>query len=309
MKTRPNPHVARPLTGDHGVQFYASDDDLALRLADYVCEGLEDGDGILAVLTNAHRADLLAVLHQRGCGAEAAIQRGRFKLMDAAEAVSSFFSSGIPDGESLGAAIGPLLDSVAAASRNGRVRAFGEVVSLLAQSGRTADALHLERAWSGLQEMREFSLLCAYSLADFPHASDHRSFVTVCHAHDRVFPSTSSEVLGDPRKSAVRVAQLEQLAACAERETALRRLGEYEIKEAQRAVALPLGFGPRALPSPSIVCQVDQLLSQIVHLAEQAAPESGDKEQARRVMCEIRKAAQRGSSLLAVSSLMRPDIS
>lgn len=309
MKTRPHQHVVRPRTGDHGVQFYASDDDLAGRLADYVCEGLEDGDGILAVLTHAHRDTLLSMLRKRGCGVDSAIQRGRFKLLDAAQAVVTFFADGVPDGTTLGQVLGPLLDEVTAASRNGRVRAFGEVVSLLTQAGRVSDALHLERAWSALQEEREFSLLCAYGLTDFPHAADHRAFMAVCDAHDRVFPSTPPEVTSDPVKTAVRFAQLEQLASCAERETALRRLGEYEIKEAQRAVALPLSFGRRALPSPSIVCEVDDLLAQIVRLTEQAQAQSWDAERTTRLLCEIRKAAQSGSSLLAASSLMLPDVS
>ncbi|MFT3924155.1 MAG: MEDS domain-containing protein [Myxococcales bacterium] len=299
--------MARPRDGDHVVQFYRSEDEYPQRMGAWIHEGLVDGDGILAVVTQAHENALLAFLQASGCNPDAALARGRLKFLDASRALSMFFSGGPPTVAMLEKHVKPLLDSVRAASRNGRVRAFGEVVSLLARVGRTADAVHLERTWGRAQDSLEFSLLCAYRLADFPRASDHKAFCAVCSSHDRVLPALDEASISDSSRVAAQLARLEQLAGCAELEAALRADRERELRTIQRAIALPSSFPPGAAPSPIMLLRVQELLSLPIFSEPEVA--SLDLAQARKVVLELRAAAIEASELLGTTTVPRTDLS
>jgi hypothetical protein len=68
----------------------------------------------------------------------------------------------------------------------GRVRAFGEMVALLALDGRWQAALHLEELWSALVAEHSLSLLCAYPNALFQETDMRGAFEMVCTQHTAI---------------------------------------------------------------------------------------------------------------------------
>jgi anti-sigma regulatory factor (Ser/Thr protein kinase) len=71
------------------------------------------------------------------------------------------------------------------------VRAFGEMVALLWAAGDVAGAIELEALWNDLAEVREFSLLCAYSMSALAGHDDLGSVGRVCELHSSVHPPRS----------------------------------------------------------------------------------------------------------------------
>jgi hypothetical protein len=69
---------------------------------------------------------------------------------------------------------------------NGRVRAYGEMVDMLAQRGELTEAIALEGLWNNLGERVPFFLLCGYSAAHFVSSSTHRALRDICSSHSGV---------------------------------------------------------------------------------------------------------------------------
>ena len=72
------------------------------------------------------------------------------------------------------------------AAAGARVRAYGEMVDMLAQRGDLTEAIKLEHLWNRLGERTPFFLLCGYSAAHFVTTSTHRALREICSAHSGV---------------------------------------------------------------------------------------------------------------------------
>ena len=68
------------------------------------------------------------------------------------------------------------------------MRAFGEMVALLAAADRGADALDLEAFWNDLMARTPLELFCAYPLGVFERAGGGDALKSVCDAHSHVLP-------------------------------------------------------------------------------------------------------------------------
>jgi hypothetical protein len=160
-------------SGTHAVQLYEEDAFLVEILARVVSEGLQRGDAVVTIATPGHRDALEQRLGREGVGLALARDTGRFLALDAAETVAALTVDGHVDAERFDAVLGAALDRAAKATRGGRVRAFGEMVSLLWSESRRDAALTLESLWEiERARRRDFSLLCAYPLAAFGAADD-----------------------------------------------------------------------------------------------------------------------------------------
>jgi hypothetical protein len=76
-------------------------------------------------------------------------------------------------------------------ARGGRVRAYGEMVDILAQRTDMADVLKLERLWNDLGERTAMSLMCGYSAAHFVASNTHAVLRQICRAHSHVHRSNA----------------------------------------------------------------------------------------------------------------------
>jgi hypothetical protein len=87
-------------------------------------------------------------------------------------------------------------EAVRALSGKGRVRAYGEMVDMLAQRGDLNDAVTLEGFWNDLSERVPIFLMCGYSAAHFVSTSTHRALLDICKAHSGIHRDVQ-DPLGD----------------------------------------------------------------------------------------------------------------
>ncbi|HEX8351894.1 MAG TPA: ATP-binding protein [Pyrinomonadaceae bacterium] len=207
--------------GEHFVQFYESDEFLLDSLADYVAEGLADGDACVAVAKAARREGLDGRLLSRGLDPEAARLRGQFVTLDAAETLSEFMVGGMPEPSRFQEVVGGLVARAAEGRR--RVRVFGEMVALLWAEGNGDAAIRLEALWNGLQKSHPFQLFCAYPMSCFGGEAHAESLGHVCAEHSRVVPAESYAARAGADERLLAIIELQRKAASLEAEIAERQ--------------------------------------------------------------------------------------
>lgn len=176
--------VRGPVASEHVVQFFDSDESRAESVAGFLADGIASGEPVIVVAKPLNWAHTLELLEARRVPVERAIDTGMLLVKDAHETLQRLTRNGGPDGATFDAMIGK---AVAVMARNGaRVRAYGEMVDMLAERGELADALKLERLWNSLGERVSLRLLCGYSAAHFVASSTHRAFRDICLAHSKV---------------------------------------------------------------------------------------------------------------------------
>jgi hypothetical protein len=181
-------HLVEPCPGDHIVQFYGAERDLIRAVCRYVRAGLEAGDGVLVIATMPHLHIFAAGLRDPKNQMKHAVIEGRLVFLDATSTLARLFEGGRPDQERVGNVLGPIFAALSKASISGRVRAFGELSSLLARNGQVTDALYLEEMSSAVLSPG-VSLMCAYQRMDVPRTDDGLAFLSVCQAHNHVLQS------------------------------------------------------------------------------------------------------------------------
>ncbi|HTX12340.1 MAG TPA: MEDS domain-containing protein [Solirubrobacteraceae bacterium] len=187
-------------TGEHVVQFYDHESDLARAVGAYLAQALQAGDVSIVIATPAHRAAFQEELAVVGL-APAKLESDAIVWLDAAETMARFMPDDRIDPDAFREVVGGL---VREASRNGRarrrsnrsatgqIRAYGEMVALLWDAGDVLGAIELEKLWNELARELEFSLWCAYhghSLAVHEHADELHD---VCHLHTCVIEEATA---------------------------------------------------------------------------------------------------------------------
>ena len=217
---------------DHRVQFYDSDDFLALTVADFLDEGLRDGQPLVVIATEPHRRSFASRLKLKGHDVDRASGTGKLMLLDARETLEAFMVGAVPDGERFKMVVGTALQSARRLGGGESVlRLYGEMVDLLWRDGNTEGALQLEQLWNELAHTYEFSLLCAYAMGNFYRSSDSDAFQAVCKHHTHVTPTERYATdLSDARLLEISI--LEQRARALEAEVEHRIELERRLREA-----------------------------------------------------------------------------
>lgn len=153
----------------HDVQIYSERNELAARVAAFLTEGLERGDGCLVLATAGTVRAFAPVLAGRGLDLEALQAERRLALADAERIVAEICTGTEPSAVALEAVVVRLTDGLDAPS--GRIRAYGELVDVLWQRGARAESERLEEYWNRLLGRHGIDLLCGYH-ADDPFARD-----------------------------------------------------------------------------------------------------------------------------------------
>lgn len=174
---------------DHAVNFYDDDADVVADVARYVAEGLLADERVIVIATPEHRSAIDHSLALEWADVDQARKAGHYVVLDAARTLATFMVDGVPDPERFARTIGDVIDSAAADGHP--VRAFGEMVALLWADGNVAGAIQLEELWNGLAQIRDFELLCAYSMDVLDDHDDLRPVNLVCALHSDVIPPRS----------------------------------------------------------------------------------------------------------------------
>jgi DcmR-like sensory protein len=173
--------------GSHVVQLYGEDEQLLLRnVSDFAAEGLRRGEGVIIIATPDHADAIVGRLREEGSDTVGAIGHGRLRFLDAAATLARFLVDGQPDWNLFQDVIGAAVQSARASVGGGGVRAFGEMVGLLWNEGKEAEAVRLEEFWNRLIEVEKLSLYCAYAIDAFEGEMANPSLKRLISTHTHI---------------------------------------------------------------------------------------------------------------------------
>ncbi len=224
----PDSHWSAMSDTDHFVQFYETDGFLLNSLSGFIGSAIKSNDAAIVIATEAHRAGLDELLLANGVDLSGAKTTGQYLSLDAADTLSQFMVDGAPEPKRFKEVLGGIITSVT--DGRARVRAFGEMVSLLWAEGNHAGAIRLEELWNELQNAHSFSLFCAYPMNGFAGEQFVASHGDVCTAHSRVIPTESYPGVSDPDARLRAIAQLQQKAKSLEKEIQERARAEEALR-------------------------------------------------------------------------------
>jgi len=170
----------------HEAGFYSDERYLLDQLTQFVGDALRAGNAAIVVATESHRNSLLARLQVHGSDIRTAIEQGRYILLDAAEALSTFMVNDLPDPVRFFNLLGDLIAIAAEAAKGGRVAVFGECVDLLSEQGKAETVIRLEHLWNEISKSHDVDILCGYSLGNVPGGMDSQILQRICPEHSAV---------------------------------------------------------------------------------------------------------------------------
>lgn len=218
--------------GQHVVQFYGHDDELADGVAGYLLGALREGGAAIVIATEAHRRMVEARLAEAGADLAAAKDSGAYLAVDAAQTLDVFLADGRLDGAAFERVVGGLIRSSDSAAAGGPIRAYGEMVALLWSDGMVNAAIELEQMWNSLGRKLSFSLFCGYPVGSVTRDGYLDAFAEVCRLHGEIFGGALAAEPAGPE--AVRAFACYRDAPAHARHfavDALRRLGDGDLAD------------------------------------------------------------------------------
>jgi signal transduction histidine kinase len=194
------PRTTLPGGHSHIAHFYLSDAVLQAEVGHYLSTALAAGGCAVVFATTAHIQGFEQQLSLRGFDMPRIARQGRWLTLDPGATLNTFLVQGWPDEKKFAAHMSAILDRVAAAagsvsgSREPEIAAYGEMVSLLWEQGKTGASLRLEQLWNRLLRTRRFHLSCGWPLRLFSSESDAAAVRRICAEHTAVTPSPGAEV-------------------------------------------------------------------------------------------------------------------
>jgi MEDS: MEthanogen/methylotroph, DcmR Sensory domain len=172
------------ISSEHVVQFFDSDESRAECVAAFLAEGYRAGEPLIVVARPGHWSSMAERLQALKVPVQKAINQGKLVVKDADDTLRRLSRNGSPDQILFDQGVGKVIEGLK--TRGGRVRAYGEMVDMLAQRGDLTDAIRLEEMWNRLGERASFYLMCGYSAAHFVSTSTHRALREICSSHTSV---------------------------------------------------------------------------------------------------------------------------
>ena len=185
LVARHRPQKVQP-SRHHAVAFYPDDASFLRGVGRFVETALSTGGAVIVMATESHRESLLTTLQARGFDVADAIERGRCKVLDAADALSTVMLGGLPDPVRFLEQLGNLIATAAQAAEGGRVAIFGECVHLLWAQGNAEAAIQFEKLGNQLAKRCDVDILCGYSHGSVPGGMEVDIFRRVCAEHSVV---------------------------------------------------------------------------------------------------------------------------
>jgi hypothetical protein len=177
---------AGDLAHTHLVAVYDRNAELTATVAEFLSDAIEGRGTAVVIATLAHRRAIASALESRGVALDDLVCAGRYRSIDARDALDAFMREGHPDPEAFMDVVSDLIASSSAAGSP--VHVFGEMIALLWDDGNVAAALDLESLWNRAANRAQFTLLCAYGRGSLERGDDLASAKGMCDRHSAVLP-------------------------------------------------------------------------------------------------------------------------
>jgi hypothetical protein len=194
--------LQRPARGDHIVQLYQDEDDLAAALAHFAASGLALGEGVVFIAGAARWRLLGERLRGAGIDTHGAVLRGQLRLFGSKVILAGCMSHGVPDRLAFNEAIGGILSLMRI--RYPALRVFGDITDDLWAGGRREAAAAIEDFWNTAAETQSFSLLCACPLDSLDGRAYEGALQSVCRLHTHLIPASDCNAFNDAVSGAIR---------------------------------------------------------------------------------------------------------
>ena len=172
----------------HEVGFYAEDKSFVDGFARFVEDALKNGNAVIVVATESHRASLHQRLTLDGVEVDIAVKQKRYGALDAAHTLSTIMShDGLEPARFLELA-GKLITTAAqSATADGpRVAICGECDPPLWTIGSGEMQIRVEQLWNVIAEMYDAKILCGYSMDGTQGKINRELFQRICAEHSAV---------------------------------------------------------------------------------------------------------------------------
>lgn len=172
--------------GEHFVQFYPHEKILIKNLQSFIGGGVASGDPCAVIATKKHLSLMERGLIKHGLDLNKAKKAGQLKLLDAVDTLKTFMRNGTPNKELFYEIIGSVLSELSQPGKT--IRAFGEMVALLAEQGNYKGVIALEKLWNEIAKDYRFTLYCAYPANQAEHLKQSQvseNLDNICRLHDR----------------------------------------------------------------------------------------------------------------------------
>jgi excisionase family DNA binding protein len=216
----------------HVVQFYDKDEVLCATVANLMGVTLRSGAPVIIVAIEAHRNEFCERLQASGLDVARACDSGQLTLHDARSLLDSFAVDGVLDTAAFHANVVPIIEAAIATRPRPRLRAYGEMVDLLAADGYPDASLQLEELWNELARVHSFAILCAYRMSSFRDPALAERFQQICATHTHVVPAESYQQDGKREDGLREIALLQQRARSLESEIEQRKASESALRDA-----------------------------------------------------------------------------
>jgi hypothetical protein len=167
----------------HAVRFYENERSLARIVAEFLDDGLRDGEPGIVVATPTQRAAIVRELVVRGVDVVGLKQSGELVLLDAEDTLSGFMRDGQLDAGVFNERLCVIIERACQGRTDCTVRIYGQMVDILWKQRQCDLAIRLEMLWNQLAQTQRFSLLCGYAMGPFYKNAQFRD---ICAQHTHV---------------------------------------------------------------------------------------------------------------------------
>jgi signal transduction histidine kinase len=146
----------------HLVQFYKKSEYLSEFVSEYIHLGLNNGEGIIIVVTRDRWKLLKSALQQKDHAIEQHLAEQRLLFIDAHRALQRIMNHGRP---SKAAFMEIVEEGLQRMQRFPHIKVYGELVNLLCADGKVAEAIELEKHWNEiLHSTPRLRLMCGHKV-------------------------------------------------------------------------------------------------------------------------------------------------
>jgi hypothetical protein len=182
--------------GEHVVQFYDQQEDLARAVGDYLTAAVAAREIAIVIATEEHRLLFGAEMARAGVDTAQARRDGSVIWLDAAETLGRFVHEGQVNSDGFREVVGSLVREAAQTGRG--IKAYGEMVALLWEAGHVIGAIELEKLWNDLAAEVSFSLFCAYNINSAAGEEHADALHEVCRLHTAVIDDATARFRAGP---------------------------------------------------------------------------------------------------------------